>query len=105
MTAPLDTSPSPSPETAYVFLLFVAGDGVNSRQAKRNLAALCEEDLAGKAHTEIVDVLEHFEAASKHGILLTPTLLSVRPGPEVRIIGNLNDRARVRSALRIGRAE
>jgi circadian clock protein KaiB len=95
-------APSRRPaKAAYRFLLFVAGDEFHSRQAKRNLQALCEEDLDGTPRVEIVDVLEDFESASKHRVLLTPTLLSLKPGPEVRIIGNLNDRDRVRKALRM----
>lgn len=102
MSASAAPKPDRPPAAAYVFRLFVAGDEPNSRQAKRNLAALCEGDLAGKCRIEIVDVLEDFETALKHGILLTPTLLSLKPGPEVRIIGNLDDREKVRAALRIG---
>lgn len=100
MTAPSDHGPSDrAPDGAYVFLLFVAGDGPNSHQAKRNLAALCEGSSAGRYQVTIVDVLKDFDAASKHGILLTPTLLRVGPGPNVRIIGNLNDHESVRATL------
>ena len=102
MSAPSHATHDRPSEGAYVLLLFVAGDEANSLLARRNLAALCEEDLAGNCRTEIVDVLEDFEAAAKHGILLTPTLLSLKPGPEARIIGNLNEREKVRAALRIG---
>ena len=97
--APSDTAHGRASEAAYVFLLFVAGDEINSRQAKQNLAALCEGDFAGKCRVEIVDVLKDPEAAWKHGVLLTPTLLSLAPGPHVRIIGNLSDREQVCAAL------
>lgn len=97
----LNTGTERSRNGAYVFLLFVAGDEPNSRQARRNLEALCAEELGARFRTEIVDVLENIEAAVKHGVLLTPTLLSLKPGPEARIIGNLSDRERLRAALRI----
>lgn len=101
MTAPSDAVNDHPPETTYAFRLFVAGDGTNSRQAKQNLAALCNGELKGKCRTEIVNVLEDFEAASKHGILLTPTLLSLPPGPKAQIVGNLDDRHKIRTALRL----
>ena len=87
----------------YRMILFLAGEEPNSRMARANLASLCEEDLAGRCDVEIVDVLEDYAAATEHSILVTPTLLVLEPGPAVTVVGNLSDRQRVRTALRLPR--
>ena len=96
-------SPPPARCAQYRLTLFVAGDEPNSRAAKANIAVLCEQDLKGRCVLEIVDVLENFEAASEKGILVTPTLYVSAPAPTT-VIGNLNDRQRVRAALQLGDA-
>jgi circadian clock protein KaiB len=85
----------------YRFMLFVAGEERNSRLARENLVRLCESDLQGRCDVEIVDVLEDFETAAKHQVLLTPCLLWIDPPPGAMIIGNLMDLERVRSALHL----
>lgn len=101
--AQLDTNASPA-ESAIVFrlTLFFAGDELNSRAARENLEKLCQGDLEGRCEIEYVDVLEDFEEALKHNVLVTPTLLVREPQPEVTIIGNLSDESRVRKALGLG---
>lgn len=88
----------------YSFVLFVAGNGPNSRIARNNLACICENELAGRCSTEIVDVLKDLSAAVKNNILVTPTLLMLRPEPEAVIIGNLRDMEKLRIALRLEEA-
>lgn len=87
---------------SQVVVLFVAGDEPNSRLARQNLAALCREDSGVRLVALVVDVLEDFEMAMKHGVVLTPTLLRLSPEPMVTVIGNLSDVDRVRTALRLG---
>ena len=89
-------------EAVYRLILFVAGDEPNSQRARQNLDELCENELKGRCRVEIVDVMEDFEKAAEHGILLTPTLLRVEPLPGITVIGNLNDHEKVRAALRRG---
>jgi circadian clock protein KaiB len=89
-------------EAGYRLILFVAGSEENSRTARRNLQHLCETDLDGRCHVEIVDVLEDVEKAIHYQILLTPTLLATKDDDEVMVIGNLNDRERVRTLLGFG---
>lgn len=86
---------------SFRLILFFAGDEINSRAARQNLDDLCLEDLDGRCEIRYVDVLEDFEEAVKHNVLVTPTLLICEPRPEVAIIGNLSDRARVLKALGI----
>lgn len=82
-------------------ILFVAGDERNSRIARENLDRICTEDLDGSCEVQIVDVLTDFSLAATYQILLTPALLVLEPEPETVVIGNLNDRRKVRTALGI----
>lgn len=85
----------------YVFQLFVAGNESNSTLARANLARLCEEHLKGRYEIEIVDVLKDAATAYKHRVLLTPTLILIKPDPKVTVVGNLGDTRQVLAALRL----
>jgi len=87
----------------YVFRLFVAGHEANSTLARGNLARLCREHLEGRHEIEIVDVMKDAAAAYGNGVLVTPTLLLVKPRPRVTLLGSLNDEGQVLAALRLGR--
>lgn len=89
-------------EGTYRLILFVAGTEYNSRTARENLRRLCETDFVGQCQVEIVDVLEDVEKAIEYHILLTPALLAIRDDDEVTVIGNLNDREKVRTLLGLG---
>ena len=85
----------------YVFRLFVAGSESNSTQASGNLARLCEEHLKGRYQIEIVDVLKDAAAAQKNNVLVTPTLILIKPHPKVTVLGSLSDTRQVLGALRL----
>lgn len=75
--------------------LYVAGNAPNSLSAIANLKAICGAHFAAGHELEIVDLLEQPSRALADGILVTPTLLKLRPLPEQRLVGNLSDTARV----------
>lgn len=79
--------------------LYVAGDGPNSLAAIANLKAILATSTGRPAKLEIVDVLERPRQGLRDGVLVTPMLVKVAPGPERRILGNLHDAALVRSVL------
>lgn len=87
-------------EPTYRFILFVAGNEVNSRMARKNMASLCDQ-LGKSCQYRVVDVLEDFEAAVEHRILLTPSLLILEPKPGTLIVGNLSDRDRLEQVLEV----
>ncbi len=93
------TENSTNGEAVFRLILFVAGDERNSRIARENLGRICTEDLDGRCQVQVMDVLEDFSLAAAHQILLTPALLVLEPEPETVVIGNLNDRQKVRTAL------
>jgi circadian clock protein KaiB len=90
----------PGSET-YVFRLFVVGNESNSTQARENLAQLCEEHLKGRYQIETVDVLKDAATAHENNVLVTPTLILIKPVPKVTVFGNLSDTRQVLAALRL----
>ena len=89
----------------YVFRLFMAGNGTNSKQALANLRSLCRDHLNGNCTIETVDVVKDFQAAVRENILVTPALILVAPLPRVMILGNLSDIPKVLAALRLSGSE
>ncbi len=78
--------------------LYVAGNAPNSVRAIARARAICAEHFT--AHElEIVDMLEHPLRALADGIIVTPTLMKVRPLPVARLIGDLGDTAAVVQTL------
>lgn len=83
----------------YRFRLYVADSAPNSVQALNNLNALCLDRLEGQHHIEVVDVFKQPARALADGILMTPTLIKLAPGPVRRIVGTLSATAVVLRAL------
>ncbi len=92
-------------ESVFSFRLYVAGDGQNSARAIANLMALCHERLEGRHHIEIIDVFGHPHRALADGIVMTPTLMRLEPGPIRRMVGTLQETERVVAALGLVGAE
>jgi circadian clock protein KaiB len=70
--------------------LYVAGHTQNSALASANLVAICEAHAAGRHHIEVVDVLLDPKRALADGVLMTPMLVKLGPGPVTRIVGTLS---------------
>ncbi len=85
--------------TVVVMRLYVAGRAPNSVKAIANLEAICRRHLKDSYKLEIVDVCEHPHRALTDGILVTPSLTKVSPGPASNVIGNLSDTGSVLVAL------
>ena len=83
--------------------LYIAGSAPNSRQAIANLEAICREHLQGLYTLEIIDILEQPLRALTDGVLVTPSLNKVAPGPMAKIVGNLSEEGKVLLALGIKR--
>ncbi|MDQ3172042.1 MAG: circadian clock KaiB family protein [Acidobacteriota bacterium] len=75
--------------------LYIAGNGPNSQRAVTNLRAICAEHFQDDCKLEIVDLLMHPARALADRVVVTPTLIRLRPGPEARAIGNLSDTAQL----------
>lgn len=90
--------------TVVVLRLYIAGGAPNSVQAIANLEAICREHLKDGHRLEVVDVLEHPQRAMAEGVLVTPSLARISPGPLANVVGNLSDSAKVLLALGLKRA-
>lgn len=99
--SPKSRRTAPAGGKTYVFQLFVAGNETNSTQARDNLARLCKEHLMGRHEITVVDVLKDAATAYAHRVLVTPTLLLIKPLPKVLLLGNLSDTRHVLAALRL----
>jgi circadian clock protein KaiB len=81
--------------------LYIAGQSPKSLRAFANLKALCEDHLTGRYTIEIIDLVERPSLARTDDILAIPTLVRDLPAPLRKIRGDLSNRERVLSALRI----
>lgn len=94
-------APGSEEKPTYRLKLYIADHEPNSRLAQDNLKAICEEYLKDCSHIEYVDILTDFATALRDRIFVTPTLVLTAPGPRATIVGNLGDKERVLSALRL----
>jgi circadian clock protein KaiB len=85
----------------YRFRLYVAGSLPNSQQARQNLQALCEAHLPDRHEIEVVDFLEEPTRGLDDGVIVTPTLVLLSPGPARTVVGSLADRDAVLRALEL----
>jgi len=79
----------------WVLRLYVAGQTLKSKTAFNNLKLICEEQLKGKYHIEVIDLLKNPQLARDNQILAIPTLVRKLPQPVRNIIGDLSNTERV----------
>jgi circadian clock protein KaiB len=75
--------------------LYVAGKTPKSITALKNLRVICHEQLKGRYHIDVIDLLKNPRLARDNQILAVPTLVRKLPVPVRKIIGDLSDRERV----------
>ncbi|MDR3667014.1 MAG: circadian clock KaiB family protein [Ignavibacteriaceae bacterium] len=71
--------------------LYVAGKTQKAIIALRNLKIICEEQLKGNYHIEVIDLLKHPKLARTEQIIAIPTLIRKSPLPTKSIIGDLSN--------------
>jgi circadian clock protein KaiB len=92
--------PAAEPVTTVVAMrLYTAGAAPNSVKAIANLRGICGQYLKDGYKLEIIDVCEHPRRALADGVLVTPSLAKISPGPTSNVIGNLSDTSSVLAAL------
>jgi circadian clock protein KaiB len=84
---------------SFRFRLYITGNAPNSERAIANLAALCRHHLPDRHDIEVVDLLRDPQRALSDGVFLTPTLVKLSPGPELRIVGTLGDLTPILASL------
>jgi circadian clock protein KaiB len=85
----------------WALRLYVAGQTPKGTIAFNNLKLICEEQLKGKYHIEVIDLLKNPQFARVDQILAIPTLVRKLPLPKKNIIGDLSDSERVLVGLGI----
>lgn len=88
------------PRDLHLRLYVVAGQA-NSAAALDNLQRLLGEQWS-EVEVEVLDVFEHAETALQDRVLVTPTLIRLRPAPVRRVIGCLADTTALTQALGLG---
>ncbi len=88
-----------SPQAVLALRLYIAGAAPTSVRAIANAKAICQEHFASAHELEIVDVQWHATRAMADGVIVTPTLLKLRPVPAQRLVGDLSDTAQVMLTL------
>jgi circadian clock protein KaiB len=79
----------------WILRLYIAGQTPKAVTALRNLKLICEEQLKGKYHIEVIDLLKKPQLARDNQILAVPTLVRKLPLPVRNIIGDLSNKERV----------
>jgi circadian clock protein KaiB len=79
----------------WKLILYIAGQTPKCILAINNLKKICSENLEGKYHIEIIDLLQHPHLASTHQIIAIPTVIRQLPKPIKKVIGDLSDNERV----------
>lgn len=87
--------PAKARRDKWVLRLYVAGQTPKSVTAFNNLKLICEEQLKGKYHIEVIDLLKNPQLARDNQILAVPTLVRKLPLPVRNIIGDLSNTERV----------
>lgn len=87
--------PAKAKSDKWVLRLYVAGQTPKAVNAFNNLKLICEEQLKGKYHIEVIDLLKNPQLARDEQILAVPTLVRKLPLPVRKIIGDLSNRERV----------
>lgn len=75
--------------------LYVVGQTPKGVAAFNNLKLICEEQLKGKYHIEVIDLLKNPQLARDNQILAVPTLVRKLPLPVRNVIGDLSNAERV----------
>ena len=83
------------PDDHWALRLYIAGQTVKSVTALNNLKLICEEQLKGKYHIEVIDLVKNPQLARDNQILAVPTLVRKLPLPVRNIIGDLSNTERV----------
>ena len=86
---------------SYLLRLFTTGTSPRSTRALRNLHEICESNLKGRYHLEVIDIYQEPGRASESDIIAAPTLIKDKPLPERRMVGDLSDRPKVLFSLAI----
>jgi len=85
----------------YYFKLFIAGMNSGSFRAIENVREICDTYLNNNYDLEVIDIYQQRQLLKDMNIIAVPTLVRVKPGPEVRIIGDMLNKKEIIKILEI----
>lgn len=83
----------------YVLRLYVSGGSSSTERILQNLHQLLERSLQHPYTLKVVDIHKHPEQAEADQIAATPTLIRVWPAPARRIVGDVDNLAKIMQTL------
>jgi len=86
----------------YYFKLFIAGMNPNSFSAIENVREVCDTILSDDYDLEVIDIYQQRQLLKDMDIIAVPTLVRIIPEPEVRIIGDMQDKKEMMNILEPG---
>ena len=92
-------------EQGYVLRLYVSGASPKSLEAIKNIKNICDENLAGRYHLEVVDIYQQQDRAARDQVVAAPMLVKQLPLPLRRLIGTLSNTSHVLRALGLQRED
>lgn len=92
------SKPSQQPQ-GYVLRLFISGSTAPTERILENLHYLLEQSLQQPYTLKVIDTRKHPDLAELDQVAATPTLVKAWPPPIRKIVGNLEDAAKVLQAL------
>ena len=90
-----------NPVPRYAMTLYVAGASRRSLRAVDNVRDFCEAELKDNYDLEVVDLYRSPDQAKDAQIIAAPTLLRHNPAPVRRLIGDMSDRTRLSTAIKV----
>ena len=81
---------APAKEEKYILRLYVTGATLRSARAILNIKTICEQQLRGRYHLEVIDIHQQPVLAKGEQIVATPTLIKSLPLPIRRFIGDMS---------------
>ncbi|MCW2763416.1 MAG: KaiB protein [Marmoricola sp.] len=101
MTNATQSDTAQATRSGYRLVLYVCGATPHCMLAIKNINDICRTYLSEGTKVEVIDVIQHPEAAVRAQIIAAPTLIKYEPGPERRLIGDLSNTDKVLAALGI----
>ncbi len=89
------------PAEGWELRLYVAGQTPKSLVAFAKLRKICDEQLGGRYHVQVIDLIEHPEMARTEQIVAVAALEMKLPEPMRKIIRDLSDVERTLVGLRL----
>lgn len=94
-----NTDQTPQADDTWELTLFVARDDDQIRLMQARLERILKEHLKSPYRLEILNILTQQQKGDAFDVIVTPTLIRVKPEPRIRLVGDLTLTEKVLHAL------